>query len=130
MRPSSQGPSAPTGALVSVGGAAPPSLHGTRTALAAEYVRRAVRTATWAYRARILVHAPATEIAERVPAGMEIQPVDDISCILHVGSDTPETLAVWIGLLGRDFEVLDSPELIRHFRELAVRYTRATAPIP
>ena len=44
---------------------------------------------------------------------------------LHTGADTLETLAVYLGMLGADFEVDAPPELVAHLRELADRYRRA-----
>ena len=46
-------------------------------------------------------------------------------CVLVTGADSVETMAVWIGMLGYDFEVSSPPELVAHVRTLAARYTRA-----
>jgi len=43
------------------------------------------------------------------------------------GSDHPQMLALYLGLLDADFEVVDSPELVDALRTLAERYRRATA---
>ncbi|MDQ7907380.1 WYL domain-containing protein [Phytohabitans sp. ZYX-F-186] len=71
--------------------------------------------------------APAGRMVERVPpsAGM-FEAVDAETCVFRTGSDTPETLAVWLGMLGADFEVTEPPELVAHLRALAGRYQRAT----
>jgi predicted DNA-binding transcriptional regulator YafY len=45
--------------------------------------------------------------------------------LLHTGADTLETLAVYLGMLGADFEVDAPPELVAHLRDLADRYRRA-----
>jgi hypothetical protein len=42
-----------------------------------------------------------------------------------VGSDTPQQLALYIGLLDVDFEILDPPDLAEAFIRLAKRYQRA-----
>ena len=47
------------------------------------------------------------------------------SCIIEVGSDTPHQLALYLGLLDVDFEVLDAPELAAAFERLADRHHRA-----
>jgi len=92
----------------------------------ATYVSRGVSTATWRYRATVTVHAPAQFVAERLPASAgSIQPIDDRSCLVAIGSDTAELLAVWLGMLGADFTVTDAPELADHLRRLADRYRRA-----
>jgi hypothetical protein len=46
-------------------------------------------------------------------------------CIIEVGSDTPQQLALYIGLLDVDFEILDPPDLAEAFIRLAKRYQRA-----
>ncbi|HTF40508.1 MAG TPA: DNA-binding transcriptional regulator, partial [Propionibacteriaceae bacterium] len=46
-------------------------------------------------------------------------------CIIEVGSDTPHQLALYIGLLDVDFEILDPPDLAEAFIRLAKRYQRA-----
>lgn len=92
----------------------------------ASYVSQGVSAATWRLRARVLVHAPAEAIAERVPAAAgSIEPIDDHSCVFETGSDSPETLALWLGMLGADFTVTDCPELTDHLRQLSERYSRA-----
>jgi len=95
----------------------------------AEYVSRRVGAATWRYRAEVLVHAPAAEVAERLPvfAGT-VTAVDEHSCRVSTGSDNATMLASWIGMLGCDFTVLDSPELAAELRTLAQRYLRAAEP--
>jgi predicted DNA-binding transcriptional regulator YafY len=92
----------------------------------AAYVREGLRTAPWRYRARVTVHASAEAVAARVPPLADhVEPVDDRSCVLHGGSDTPQMLAVYLGMLDLDFEVNDAPELAEHLRRLADRYLRA-----
>ncbi|MGH3878253.1 MAG: helix-turn-helix transcriptional regulator [Actinophytocola sp.] len=93
----------------------------------AGYVSRRVSAAGWRHRARVTVHAPAAEVTERInPSVGVVTAIDDHTCVLDTGADTIETLAVYLGLLGRDFEVTDPPELVTHLRELAERYRRAT----
>jgi predicted DNA-binding transcriptional regulator YafY len=93
---------------------------------AADHVMRGVSAAAWRYRARVTVHAPAEAIAERItPAVGTVEAVDDHTCVLATGSDTLESIAVHLGLLGVDFTVSDPPELRTHVKELAERYRRA-----
>jgi predicted DNA-binding transcriptional regulator YafY len=93
----------------------------------AAYVARRVGSAPWRVTVSVTVHAPAERMAERVPpaAGM-FEAVDADRCVFRTGSDNPETLAVWLGMLGADFEVTEPPELVAHLRTLASRYQRAT----
>jgi predicted DNA-binding transcriptional regulator YafY len=92
----------------------------------AAYVSGRVSRAAWRYRARVTVHAPAAEIADRInPAVGVVTAVDDDTCVLDTGADTIDSLAVHLGLLGRDFEVTEPPELLAHLREVGERYRRA-----
>uniref|UniRef100_UPI000A8D7A79 helix-turn-helix transcriptional regulator n=1 Tax=Nocardiopsis trehalosi TaxID=109329 RepID=UPI000A8D7A79 len=97
----------------------------------AAYVSRNVSAAAWRYRARVTVHAPTEEVAELIsPAVGVVEPVDARTCVLDTGASSVEALAVHLGLLGRDFEVVDPPELVAHLRELARRYARSVPDAP
>jgi predicted DNA-binding transcriptional regulator YafY len=94
----------------------------------ARYVSRGVGTATWRYRATIVVHAPASVIAERLPAAVgPVVALDGDTCQIQTGSDSAEMLAAWLGMLGADFTVEDSPELVEQLSALADRYARAAS---
>ncbi|RSN71016.1 helix-turn-helix transcriptional regulator [Actinomadura sp. WAC 06369] len=96
---------------------------------AVDQVRRGVSSASWRYRARVVVHAPAERVAERINAAVgAVTPVDDTRCLLDTGADGVEALAVHLGLLGFDFTVTEPAELVEHVRALADRYRRAVEP--
>jgi predicted DNA-binding transcriptional regulator YafY len=98
---------------------------------AAAYVQRGAGAAVWQYRARIKVNAPAADVAARVPPALVVEAIDEQTCAVDAGSDSPRALAFWLGLLDADFEVLEGPELATHLRTLGERYLRAaTAPPP
>jgi predicted DNA-binding transcriptional regulator YafY len=91
----------------------------------AGYVARRVSSAGWRYDARIIVHAPAAQIAKRVgPSVGVVEPLDAGRCVLRTGADSLETLAVYLGLLNTDFEVERPAELLVHLQTLAERYGR------
>jgi predicted DNA-binding transcriptional regulator YafY len=90
-----------------------------------DFVRRGVGSAVWRYRARVLIHAAADDVKARLPIPIAPDAVGEDSCIIEVGSDTPHQLALYLGLLDVDFEVLDAPELAAAFERLADRYHRA-----
>ncbi|WP_166678769.1 hypothetical protein [Kribbella sp. VKM Ac-2575] len=46
-----------------------------------------------------------------MPVPITPEAIDDDNCIITVGSDTPHQLALWIGMMDVDVEVLDAPEL-------------------
>jgi len=94
---------------------------------AVDQVRRGASVAAWRYRARVVVHAPAERLAERInPAIGTITAVDETRCLLDTGADSVEALAVHLGLLGADFTVTEPAELVELVRTLAGRYGRAT----
>ncbi|MGN9841765.1 helix-turn-helix transcriptional regulator [Nonomuraea sp. H19] len=90
----------------------------------AAYVEKGVNTATWRYRATVLLHAPADRMAA-LPPGLEVEPVDEATCLLKLGGDDLNGMALWIGFIGVDFEVLDPPELAEQVLRLSERYRRA-----
>ena len=93
----------------------------------AERVARGLARATWQHRARVTVHSPAGELAARLPDGFTVEAIDDETCMVEVGSDSPAMLAVYLGMLGVDFTVdpATAPELADHLRVLGDRYARA-----
>jgi predicted DNA-binding transcriptional regulator YafY len=96
----------------------------------AAYVSRRASSAAWRYRTRVTVHAPAETVLERInPAVGTVEAIDEHSCVLDTGADSIDTLAVYLGMLGVDFSVVDPPELVEHVRTLAARYRRATAAV-
>jgi predicted DNA-binding transcriptional regulator YafY len=92
----------------------------------AAHVARGVTAVLWAYRARVRVHAPAEVVVRRVPpTTWLVEAIDDETCLVDAGADTPQLLAVYLGALDLDFDVLDAPELAAATRRLATRYARA-----
>ena len=92
----------------------------------AAYVSRGVASVRDRYQARVVLHAPLAELAERVPhwAGT-LEEIDERTTLLDAGSDWLGGLAVYIAQIGVDFEVLDPPELVEEVRDLSRRFTRA-----
>jgi predicted DNA-binding transcriptional regulator YafY len=100
---------------------------------AAAYVRQGSKRAWAAFTVRLLVHAPAEAIAEKVGSAADsVEIRDDDHCLLTISAASPAVMAPWLGFLGCDFEVLDSPtsatgaaDLTAELRTLAHRFTRA-----
>ena len=91
----------------------------------AAYLQRGVGTATWRYYARIVVHAPTAYVRARLSVPVEIEELGPDRCQIKLGSDTPEMLTLYLGLLGVDFDVIDAPELSAALVSLADRLRRA-----
>ena len=92
------------------------------------YTSRGVSTRVYRYRGRFTMHAPAAAVAEVVPptAGL-VEPVDEHTCVLHAGSNSLDQMAIYIALLGFDFDVQEPVELLPFLRTLAGRLGRASA---
>jgi predicted DNA-binding transcriptional regulator YafY len=90
-------------------------------------IARGVPVEARRHQARVLVHAPAAELAERFGPWLgTITTLDDTSCILETGADNLEMLAGYLGLLGADFSVSEPPGLVSAVKALAARYAAAT----
>lgn len=93
----------------------------------AAYVSRSVAWAPYKYRARVVLHAPLSVAAERIPAAAgALEEIDANTCLLETGSHSLDTLAVYLALAGMDFEVREPAELIERLRELERRFRGAT----
>ncbi|NUS44041.1 MAG: YafY family transcriptional regulator [Mycobacteriaceae bacterium] len=88
---------------------------------------KAIGESTWRYRARIIVHAPADYVRGRLPIPVDVEELGADRCAFRPGSDHPEMLALYLGLLGADFDVDEGPELVQALDVLADRYRRAIA---
>ena len=93
---------------------------------AARFVARAVSAAPYRVQASVVVHAPASAVAEQVtPTSGVVEPLSEDSCLLTTGADSVEAVAFHLGLLGLEFTVREPPELIEHIRQLAGRLQRS-----
>jgi predicted DNA-binding transcriptional regulator YafY len=92
----------------------------------ANYIARSVTTSPRRYQAVLRMHAPAKQVADEVPSSLGVvEPIDDHTCILRIGSDDLDHLAVWTAAFGFELDILEPPELIEHVRILAARLARA-----
>ncbi len=61
----------------------------------------------------------------RLPIPVTVESLGEDQCAFEPGSDHPEMLALYLGMLDADFSIADSPELVEALRKLASRYQRA-----
>jgi predicted DNA-binding transcriptional regulator YafY len=95
----------------------------------AGYVTRGTAQALWRHHARVRLHAPIAAVQDRVtPAIGTCEPIDDERCLFTTGADTLPMLALYLGMLDVDFDVLDPPELRAALADLGARYIRAATP--
>ncbi|WP_394619230.1 helix-turn-helix transcriptional regulator [Lentzea sp. JNUCC 0626] len=88
------------------------------------HLEKGLATAAWRFRATVTVHAPAEQVAAKVPAAL-VEATGERECRLTAGADTPEMLAVYLGMLGCSFSVDGPPELVRHLGMTADRFRAA-----
>jgi predicted DNA-binding transcriptional regulator YafY len=92
------------------------------------FVLRDAAATGWVVHARITVFAAAADVISRINAAVGVvEAVDETTSVLVTGGDSYEIVAVYIGMLGLDFEVTSPPELVEHLALLARRYERASS---
>jgi predicted DNA-binding transcriptional regulator YafY len=91
----------------------------------AAYVSQSIASAPYRYQARILFRAPLPDVAGHTsPTAGRLEAAGPDTCILHTGSNSLDELALYVGLKGFDFQVLDPPELVPVLRTLSERLRR------
>ena len=97
----------------------------------AAFVARAVTSAPYRYRARVLVEAPAAAVAEQFSATSGVvSDAGDGRCLLTTGADSLELLTFYLVALDADFIVLEPPELIEFISATAGRLQRVCDSSP
>ncbi|PZG17671.1 helix-turn-helix transcriptional regulator [Nonomuraea aridisoli] len=93
----------------------------------AAYLAYQLSSRTWPCRATVTLHEPAEAVADRVwPGTGVVEAVDDHSCLLHVGAETPSDLVWMITSVDADFTFTSGPpELADALRAQAARCLRA-----
>ncbi|MFF5205328.1 helix-turn-helix transcriptional regulator [Streptosporangium sp. NPDC000396] len=95
----------------------------------ADYLAVGMTTNRHRYQAVLTMYGSAVEVADEVPPTLGVvEPVDDHTCTLRIGSDSLDHLAVWVATFGFDFDVHEPAELVEHLRTLTTRLRRAAWP--
>ncbi|MEU4835186.1 WYL domain-containing protein [Streptosporangium sp. NPDC023615] len=93
----------------------------------AAYLARRLSSRAWPVQATVTLHESAEAVADRVWPGMGVvEAVDEASCLLHVGADTPSALVWMITSVDAAFTLVSGPpELAVALRAQAERCLRA-----
>ena len=93
----------------------------------AAYVASKTRQVQMKVTGRVVVHAPASVVEERMGPWTQgsIEPLGEDRCRVQIGARSPEDIAFWLGVLDADFEVEDPPDLAAAVRRISERYARA-----
>ncbi|MDR8412648.1 WYL domain-containing protein [Nonomuraea sp. 3-1Str] len=95
----------------------------------ARYLTLSTATRPHRYQAVVTMCAPAVEVAGEVPVTLGVvEPIDERTCVLRIGSDSLDHLAVWVATFGFEFDVREPPELLERLRTLTGRLQRAAWP--
>jgi hypothetical protein len=90
------------------------------------YLSHQLSARAWPHRATVTLHRSAAELADRIWPGMGVlEAIDDASCLLHIGADSPWALSWMITSIDTDFTVTDPPELVEQIEILARRCAAA-----
>ncbi|MFE4541264.1 helix-turn-helix transcriptional regulator [Arthrobacter sp. NPDC056727] len=92
------------------------------------FTTRSITTSPHPYRARILMHASADVVSRHFGATIaEVADNGDGTSILTAGSRTPEEFALYIGISGIEFELLEGEDVRRALAEVGERMLRSAA---
>ncbi len=98
---------------------------------AARFVSEQISSRPYRWQARVLLEAPADVVAGMVPATVAVvEAVDDRQCLLTSGSDSLDSIALHLALLGVPFTPLEPPELSERCKALAARLLQAASRSP
>jgi predicted DNA-binding transcriptional regulator YafY len=94
----------------------------------AAWVGEAIRAPFARHHAVVRLHASLAVVADRLPpsAGV-LEVVDEDTCDLRTATDSLEWLALFVGVLGVEFEVREPVELVECMRGIHERLARACA---
>jgi predicted DNA-binding transcriptional regulator YafY len=92
------------------------------------YVTESLSQSPYRYRARVLLHSPAESLRERVTAYEgTLEPISENECILRTGARSLEALAIFVAMLGVEFEVIEPADLVGAAKKLGERLGRVKA---
>jgi predicted DNA-binding transcriptional regulator YafY len=95
----------------------------------ANYLAMSMTTNLYRYQAVLTMHGSAREVADEVPPTIGVvEPINENTCTLRIGSDSLDQLAVWVAAFGFEFDIHEPPELVEHLRTLTARLQRAAWP--
>ena len=93
---------------------------------AAAFVRAGLGHLPTPHAAEVLVHAPAAAVRERVGRWTDVEDAGADRCVLRMNVDSLDWVALAVGAVGAEFDVLGPPELAGLVRDWADRFGRAT----
>jgi predicted DNA-binding transcriptional regulator YafY len=93
---------------------------------AATYVSRSISSSPYRYVANVRYFCSSDVVAQHFsPSSATIAPDGPDACLVTAGADDPQRLALYLAMVGVDFEILGPPEVIEGARVMAERLAAA-----
>ncbi|RJQ77719.1 WYL domain-containing protein [Pseudonocardiaceae bacterium YIM PH 21723] len=90
------------------------------------YLSEGLTSIPYRYQGVFTLCGSVAAVIDEVPPTLGVvEPRDDHSCTVRIGSDSLDQLAVWVAAFGFEFEVHEPPELLDHLRTLTALLARA-----
>ncbi|MCV7227498.1 helix-turn-helix transcriptional regulator [Mycolicibacterium komossense] len=95
---------------------------------AAAYISRSISSSPYRYIAQVRYHASAEFVAQHFsPAAATIEADGPEACLVTAGADDPQQLALYLAMVGCDFDIIGPPEVIAGAQSMAERLRRAAS---
>lgn len=93
----------------------------------ATYVSRSIAATPYRFIVRVRIEGSQADLVQRVPRWVGVvEPLDERSCVLTIGGETPEAVAHYLVHLGMDFSLLEPAEMIEPLQAIARRLLAGT----
>lgn len=93
---------------------------------AATYVSRSISSSPYRYVAQVRYFCSSEVVAQHFsPSSATIEAEGPDTCLVTAGADDPEKIALYLAMVGCDFEILGPPEVIDGARVMAGRLSAA-----
>jgi len=93
---------------------------------AATYVSRSISSSPYRYVARVHYDCSGDVVAQHFSlSSVTIERDTGDTCVVTTGADDPQVLALYLAMVGRDFEILEPVEVIDAARAVAARLQRS-----
>ena len=96
---------------------------------AATYVSRSISSSPYRYVARVRYFCSSEVVAQQFsPSSATVEAEGPDTCLVTAGADDPEKIALYLAMVGCDFEILGPPEVIEGARVMAARLAASVNP--
>src|SRR5262249_7198330 len=97
---------------------------------AVAFVRAGMQNLPTRRRVEAIIHAAPAGVRNLVGQWASIEDMDEHACRLRMTVDNLDWVALTLGTICAEFEVVRPPELVEHLRHWGARFTRAAQHSP